>query len=62
MFFAAAADDRPAAEELIGAVGLRPVWVGADKQDTVDALLPLWFSLTKARGGNRRLAFRLLEK
>jgi hypothetical protein len=62
MFFSAAPADRSAAEELIGAVGLRPVWVGEDKQDVVDGLLPLWFSLTQARGGNRRIALRLIEK
>ena len=62
LFYSAAEADRPAAEELIGAVGLRPVWVGADKENLVDGLLPLWFALTQARDGNRRLAFRLLEK
>ena len=62
LFYSSAEADRPAAEELIGAVGLRPVWIGADKENVVDGLLPLWFTLTQARGGNRRLAFRLLEK
>ena len=62
LFFSASVADRPDAEELIAAVGLRPVWVGEDKENVVDGLLPLWFALTQARGGNRRIALRLLEK
>lgn len=62
LFFATAdAADRPAAEELISAVGLRPVYLGAGKQDAVDHALPLWFALMQERG-NRRIAFRVLEK
>lgn len=62
LFYSASAADRPIAEELIGAVGLRPVWVGEAKENIVDGLLTLWFALTQARGGNRRIALRLLEK
>ena len=62
LFFATAdATDRAAAEELITAVGLRPVYLGAGKQDAVDHALPLWFALMQERG-NRRLAFRVVEK
>jgi predicted dinucleotide-binding enzyme len=62
LFFATAdAADRAAAEELIGAVGLRPVYLGAGQQDAVDHALPLWFALMQERG-NRRIAFRVLEK
>ena len=62
LFFATAdATDRAAAEELITAVGLRPVYLCAGKQDAVDHALPLWFALMQERG-NRRLAFRVVEK
>jgi len=61
LFFAASANARQVAEDLITAVGLRPVYVGdANAAGIVDGLLPLWFSLVRQRGGNRRLAFRLV--
>jgi 8-hydroxy-5-deazaflavin:NADPH oxidoreductase len=61
LFFAADAEAREVAEELIAAVGLRPVYVGGrDASGTVDALLRLWFALAQQRG-NRKLAFRLVE-
>jgi 8-hydroxy-5-deazaflavin:NADPH oxidoreductase len=61
LFFAAGPAARPAAEELITAVGLEPVFAGdTDAADTVDALLPLWFALVKQRGGNRRLALAIV--
>jgi predicted dinucleotide-binding enzyme len=57
LFFAAADEARPAAEELITAVGLEPVCAGdAGATGLVDALLPLWFTLVKHNGGNRRVA------
>jgi len=59
LFFAADPDARPAAEELITAVGLEPVFAGdAGATETVDALLPLWFALVQHHGGNRRVALR----
>jgi predicted dinucleotide-binding enzyme len=62
LFFAADPDARSVAEELISAVGLRPVYVGdAEAGSTVDALLPIWFALVQQRGV-RRLAFRLVEQ
>jgi 8-hydroxy-5-deazaflavin:NADPH oxidoreductase len=62
LFFAADPDARAAAEELITAVGLEPVFVGdADATGTVDALLPLWFALVKRSGGNRRVALRITQ-
>jgi 8-hydroxy-5-deazaflavin:NADPH oxidoreductase len=62
LFFAADDRARAVAEELITAIGLRPVFVGdAAAAGTVDGLLPLWFTLVTQRGGNRRLAFRLVE-
>jgi predicted dinucleotide-binding enzyme len=60
MFFAADPGARTAAEDLITAVGLEPVFVGdAAATETVDALLPLWFALVKHNGGNRRVALRV---
>ena len=60
MFFAADPGARPAAEELITAVGLEPVFAGdADASATVDALLPLWFALVRHNGGDRRVALRI---
>ena len=60
LFFAADPGGRPAAEELITAVGLEPVFAGgADAAATVDALLPLWMALVKHNGGNRRVALSI---
>jgi hypothetical protein len=51
-----------ATEELIRAVGLNPAYVGdASARGTVDGVLTLWFALMQQRGGNRRLAFRVLQ-
>ena len=62
LFFAADPGARPAAEELITAVGLEPVFAGdADASGTVDALLPVWFALVKRSGGNRRVALRVVQ-
>jgi predicted dinucleotide-binding enzyme len=62
LFFAADPGARPAAEELIAAVGLEPVFAGpADVSGTVDALLPLWFALVKHNGGNRRVALSIVS-
>lgn len=61
LFFAADADARPAAEELISAVGLEPAFVGdAGASVTVDALLPVWFALVQQHNGNRRLALSVV--
>jgi 8-hydroxy-5-deazaflavin:NADPH oxidoreductase len=63
MFFAADAEARAVAEELIAAVGLEPAYVGdATATPTVDGLLPLWFALVQQNGGQRRLALRLLTE
>ena len=60
LVFAADPDARPAAEELITAVGLEPVFAGdADATGMVDALLSLWFVLVKHNGGNRRVALSI---
>ena len=62
LFFAADAEARARAEELISAVGLEPAFVGdATATATVDALLPLWFALVRQNGGNRRVALRVVR-
>jgi len=62
LFFAADPGARPAAEELISAVGLEPVFAGdAVASGTVDALLALWFALVQHNGGNRRVALRITQ-
>jgi 8-hydroxy-5-deazaflavin:NADPH oxidoreductase len=62
LFFAADAEARAVAEELISAVGLEPAFVGdATATATIDALLPLWFALVKQNGGNRKLALRIVR-
>jgi 8-hydroxy-5-deazaflavin:NADPH oxidoreductase len=60
LFFSAAEADRELVEGLIADVGLRPAYLGPAKQDLVDNLLPLWFTLAQLRG-RRHLAFRILE-
>ena len=62
LFFAADPSARQVAEELISAVGLEPVFVGdAEATSMVDALVPLWFSLVRRNGGNRRVALRVVR-
>lgn len=60
LFYSAAESDRPIVEELISDVGLRPMYFGPDRQDLVDAMLPVWFALAQLRG-DRHLAFRVLH-
>jgi 8-hydroxy-5-deazaflavin:NADPH oxidoreductase len=62
MFFSAADGDRATVEAIIGAVGLRPVFVGADQEELIDALFRLWIALAMGQGRGRRLALRLLEE
>jgi hypothetical protein len=62
MFFSAPAADRAAVEELITAVGLRPVYLGDGQQEVVDGVLRLWFALVMGQGHSRHMAFRLLER
>ena len=57
-FFSAPSADRDAIERLISDVGLRPAYLGPDKQDLVDSVLPLWLTLAQLRG-QRHLAFRM---
>ncbi|NGN62822.1 NAD(P)-binding domain-containing protein [Streptomyces sp. A7024] len=62
LFFSAPVDDRAAVEELIAAVGLRPMYVGEGQEDVVDGVLRLWFALAVGQGHGRELAFRTLSR
>ena len=61
MFFSGPEADRQTVEEVIEAVGLRPVYVGEDQEAIIDALFQLWIALAMKQGHGRRLALRLLE-
>ena len=61
MFFSAPEADRALVEEVIRGVGLRPIYVGADQEELLDALFRLWIALAIGQGRGRRLALRLLE-
>jgi predicted dinucleotide-binding enzyme len=62
MFFSGPETDRATLDAVIEGVGLRPVYVGADEEELVDALFRLWITLAVKQGRGRRLAFRLLEQ
>jgi len=61
MFFSSPAGDRSTVETVVEGVGLRPVYVGEDKEAIIDALFQLWIALAITQGRGRRLALRLLE-
>ena len=61
MFFSAPEADRASVAAVIEAVGLRPVYVGADEEEIIDCLFRLWVALAMKQGHGRRLALRLLE-
>jgi len=62
LFFAGPdGEARARAEQLIGDVGLRPVWLGGpDHAGMVDQFLRIWFALVFEQGHSRRLAFKML--
>jgi predicted dinucleotide-binding enzyme len=62
LFFSAPDGDRETVETLITAVGMRPVYVGADQEGIVDCLFRLWIALAIGQGRGRRLALRLVEE
>lgn len=62
MYYSALEADRPTLDALITAVGLRPMYVGENQQDTVDGILRLWFALAITQGHGRHLAFRTLTR
>lgn len=61
MFFSSDEGDRSTVERVIEDVGLRPVYVGPDEEDLIDALFRLWIALAVKQGRGRRLAFRLID-
>jgi len=61
MFFSAPEADRATVESVIEGVGLRPIYVGEDEEEIIDALFALWIALAMKQGRGRRLALRLLE-
>jgi predicted dinucleotide-binding enzyme len=61
LFFSAPEADRDTVESIIGAVGLRPVYLGADQEELVDALFRVWIALAMTQGRGRRIALRLLD-
>ena len=62
LFYSAPAADRSTLDELIGALGLRPMYLGENQEDTVDGVLRLWFALAVGQGHGRHLAFRTLTR
>ena len=62
MFFSAPEPDRAAVEVVIEGVGLRPIYIGPDEEDTIDCLFRLWVDLAMRQGRGRRIAFKLLEE
>jgi predicted dinucleotide-binding enzyme len=63
LFFAAQAEARPTAEQLIHDIGLRPVYVGGlEAAPTVDGLTRVWFALALGQGRGRRMAFKLMQE
>jgi len=61
LFYSSPESDRTVMDALIAGVGLRPVYVGEDQEDIIDALFQLWIALAIKQGRGRRLALRLLE-
>jgi 8-hydroxy-5-deazaflavin:NADPH oxidoreductase len=61
MFFSAPENDRSTVETVIEGVGLRPVYVGEDREDMIDCLFRLWIALAINQGRGRRLALKMLE-
>jgi predicted dinucleotide-binding enzyme len=59
MFYTSSEADREIVEQLIDAVGLRPVWLGDGAQAQLDDLLRLWFTLSRI-SGSRHFAFKFV--
>jgi predicted dinucleotide-binding enzyme len=62
LFYSCHPDDRATLDELIRTVGLRPMYLGDNHQDTVDGVLRLWFALAVDQGRGRHLAFHTLTR
>jgi hypothetical protein len=62
LFYAGAESARPAAEQLIREIGLRPVYLGGlETVPVIDGLTRAWFALAFGQDKGRRVAFKLLE-
>ena len=59
MFFSCPEPDRATLEQLITAVGLRPVYLGDGAHALLDDVLRLWFTLSR-RTGQRHFAFKVV--
>jgi predicted dinucleotide-binding enzyme len=59
MFFSAPGADRGTVEQLIDAVGLRPVYLGDGTQALLDDLLRIWFTLSRLNG-RRHFALKVV--
>lgn len=56
-------DSRTTVEQLISAVGLRPVYLGGVGQvGIVDGVAGIWFALAFGQKRGRHLAFKVLER
>lgn len=63
LFYAGAESARPAAEQLIREIGLRPVYLGGlEAIPALDGLTRAWFALAFGQDKGRRVAFKLLEE
>jgi len=59
MFFSSPEGDRATLEQLIEAVGLRPVYLGEGTHALLDDVLRLWFTLSRL-SGRRHFAFKVV--
>jgi hypothetical protein len=63
LFYCGEQSSRLLVEQLIGEVGLRPVYIGnLDTVAIVDGLTRLWFALSMGQGHGRRIAFKMLQE
>ena len=63
LFYCGEHASRLLVEQLIGEVGLRPVYIGnLDTVAIVDSLTRLWFALSMGQGHGRRIAFKMLQE
>ncbi len=61
MFFSSAEEDEEVVAGVVRGVGLRPVYVGRDQEELLDAVFRLWIALAIAQKRGRRLAFKVLQ-
>ncbi|AYF77308.1 hypothetical protein D7D52_29720 [Nocardia yunnanensis] len=62
MFYSCAEGDRREVEDIVNAVGLRPVYVGEQAYDIVDGVMRLWLTLAMRQGHGRNMAFRMVTR